>query len=68
MGFDMMPLMMTLNPFFFRQKTQILHTIFEMITDPDLFTHLRHEADPDDSDPTFEPDPTVLHNIFQQYA
>ncbi|KAG1789732.1 uncharacterized protein HD556DRAFT_1243442 [Suillus plorans] len=50
------------------RKTQILHTIFEMITDPDLFTRLRREADPDDSDPTFEPDPTVLHNIFQQYA
>ncbi|KAG2089345.1 uncharacterized protein F5147DRAFT_726085 [Suillus discolor] len=49
-------------------KARILHTIFEMITDPGLFTRLRHEADPDDTDPTFEPDPTVLHNIFQQYA
>ncbi|KAG1769115.1 hypothetical protein EV702DRAFT_1142374 [Suillus placidus] len=49
------------------RKAQVLR-VFEMITDPGLFTRLRHEADPDDSDPTFEPDPSVLHNIFQQYA
>ncbi|KAG2744884.1 hypothetical protein P692DRAFT_201105309, partial [Suillus brevipes Sb2] len=49
------------------RKAQLLH-VFEIFTDPDLFARLRDEADPDDSDPTFVPDPSVLHNIVQQYA
>ncbi|KIK36601.1 hypothetical protein CY34DRAFT_94074, partial [Suillus luteus UH-Slu-Lm8-n1] len=49
------------------QKAQMLD-VFEIVTDPDLFARLRREANPDDSDPTFEPDPSVLFNISQQYA
>ncbi|KAG1730163.1 hypothetical protein EDD22DRAFT_1014869, partial [Suillus occidentalis] len=48
-------------------KAQMLD-VFEIVTDPDLFARLHCEADPDDSDPTFEPDPSVLYNISQQYA
>jgi hypothetical protein len=62
-GFDMMATYFIL----FRLKAQILD-VFEIVTNPDLFARLRREADPDDSDPTFEPDPSILHNISQQYA
>jgi hypothetical protein len=59
--------MMPIYFILFRRKAQMLD-VFEIVTDPDLFARLRREADPDDSDPTFEPDPSVLFNISQQYA
>ncbi|KAG2746325.1 hypothetical protein P692DRAFT_20836113 [Suillus brevipes Sb2] len=49
------------------QKAQLLR-VFSIFTDPDFFARLRDEADPDNSDPAFEPDPSVLYNISQQYA
>ncbi|KAG2744882.1 hypothetical protein P692DRAFT_201841408 [Suillus brevipes Sb2] len=48
-------------------KAKLLH-VFEIITDPGLIAHLLRGADSDDSEPTFGVDPSVLHNIFQQYA
>jgi hypothetical protein len=59
--------MMVTQFILFRQKAKLV-CAFEIITDPGLIARLLRGADPDNADPTFGDNPSLLHNILQQYA